>query len=331
MRFVSVLLHVFGVLIVLLAGIWGCGALFFQADLSRLFLAAAISGFACLTLLACFGLFTHNFVLVSVWVAALAGLIVWWQTVLPAQDRDWAQAVSRQPHITISGNDVTVQNVRHFDWRSDTDFTARWEERRFSLTDIQGVDLFFSYWMGPAIAHLIVSLPIKNDVPLTFSIEVRREKTEAYSAIAGFFKNYELIVLAGDERDIVKLRTNVWREDVHLYRLRVTPEKAQALLRGYVREIDSLAKTPQFYNTVTNNCTNIVYRLARELWPDLRPDWRVLASGYLPELLYQIGSLGGQQSFAALKDRSRISKTAQGVGSSADFSSQIRAGYPVPD
>ena len=42
---------------------------------------------------------------------------------------------------------------------------------------------------------------------------------QAYSALAGLYRQFELYYVVGDERDIVRLRTNFRLEDVYLYRL----------------------------------------------------------------------------------------------------------------
>jgi hypothetical protein len=234
------------------------------------------------------------------------------------------------PQITVEGGRAHVRNVRHFDWRTEKDFTETWDERSIDLARIRGVDLFLSYWTGPAIAHLILSFDIEDDQPLAFSIEIRREVGEEYSAIAGFFKQYELAVLAADERDIVRLRTDVWREDVRLYRLRTTPEKAREWFLAMAREVGRLNERPAFYNTLGGNCTTLAFRLARTIWPDMRPDWRVLLSGYLPDYLYELGSIDTRMPFEELKAKAAISEKARAIGGGPDFSARIREGVPKP-
>ena len=137
-----------------------------------------------------------------------------------------------------------VKNVRNFTWRSDTDFDQRWEERTYHLSHVSDVDLIMSYWGGEAIAHTIVSFGF-DDVPrLAFSIETRKESHESYSSIAGFFKQYELAIVAADERDVVRVRSNIRGEDVRICRLPMTPANAQLLLREYVKDVNDLAREP---------------------------------------------------------------------------------------
>ena len=166
--------------------------------------------------------------------------------------------------------------------------------------------------------------------PLAFSIEIRRERGESYSALAGFFKSYELAIVVADERDIIRLRTDVWDEDVRLYRLGVGREKARQLLLAYVAEINALAARPRWYHTLTDNCTTVAFRMARSLWPDLKPDWRILVSGRAPEFAYAIGAVETRIPFAELQQKAAISQKALGLRADADFSAAIRDGVPRP-
>src|SRR5690606_25198874 len=120
---------------------------------------------------------------------------------------------------------------------------------------------------------------------LAFSVEIRRERDEEFSEWAGFFKQYELSIIAADERDIVRVRSNVRGEDVTLYRLTLDASQRRALFVAYVEEANRLAATPRFYDTVTTNCTTLVYRLARPIIGHLPLDRRLLQTGLLPEYL----------------------------------------------
>jgi hypothetical protein len=276
----------------------------------------------------------------GLFVISLAAVLVWWRGIEPSADRTWAVQLSRLPQMSISGDMLTVRNVRTFRWEAtpgtsppavtERPAEIRWEDRSYRLSQATGVDLFFSYWSGPWIAHLVVSVTFADQPPLAFSIEIRREQGESYSPIAGFFKEYELAIVAADETDVIRLRTDVWQEDVRLYRLNVTPEQARTLLRAYAAEINALQGAASWYHTVFANCTTVAFRLARQVWPSLGLDWRVLAAGYVPDYAYDLKAVATTLPLQELKDRAAISQRARALPAGVDFSAAIREGVPKP-
>jgi hypothetical protein len=224
---------------------------------------------------------------------------------------------------------VTVSDVRSFDYRTETDFDRRWEERRYDLDRVQGLDLFVSYW-GPSLyAHTILSWEFEGAPPLAASIETRKEKGESYSPVRGFFRQYELIYVLSDERDVVRLRTNYRGERVFLYRLTTSRAAARALLEQYLDEANALAREPAWYNAFTENCTTSIWRNVRAIFPDNPFDWRLLANGYLDHLAYERGLVDRSLSFDELRRRSYVTERAKACPSSAEFSRCIREGLPA--
>jgi hypothetical protein len=266
----------------------------------------------------------------SVYVAVVAAVAVWWTTIRPSNDRDWAPDLARTATATIDGDRLVVDNVRDFAWRSDIDFDQRWEQRTYRLSQVTNVDLIMSYWGDEAIAHTIVSFGFQDGSRLAFSIEIRRERGEAYSTLAGFFKQYELAIIAADERDVVRVRSNIRGEDVRIYRLRMSPANAQKLLREYVAQIDDLAHHPRFYNTLTSNCTTLVFRMVRVIHPGLPMDPRVVLSGYLPDYVYDLGAVDTSMPFRKLQALSKVHDRAKLADAAPDFSAKIREGVPTP-
>ncbi len=262
--------------------------------------------------------------------ALIAVILVWWSTLLPSNDRDWTPDVAHSVTATIDGDRLVVSNVRDFTWRSDTNFDQRWEQRTYNLSHLTNLDLIMSYWGNEAIAHTILSFGFDDGSRLAFSTETRKERGELYSTIAGFFKQYELAIVAADERDIVRVRSNVRGEDVRIYRLRMTPANVRVLLREYVEEADDLARTPRFYNTLTTNCTTLVFKMVRVVHPALPMDYRVLLSGYLPNYAYSLGATDSSMPFERLRDLSRIHDKAIRADADPNFSARIREGVPKP-
>ena len=262
---------------------------------------------------------------------AFAVVLLWWTSIEPSNERDWQTEVAVLPHATIDGDLVTLHNVRNFDYRTEQDFQPRYDDRTFDLRKLDTVDLIAVYWAGDAIAHIMVSFGFAGE-QVAISIETRKEKGEAYSSIAGFFKQYELIFVVGDERDLIRVRTNYRRpeEQVYLYRTRASPDRARRLFLEYVAKVNHLRDSPEFYNTLTTNCTTDVWLLIRALTDRLPMDWRVLLSGYFPNYAYDLGSLDTRLPFAELKAASLINQRAHAADQDPAFSARIREGLPRP-
>jgi hypothetical protein len=318
-------------LVMILVGAWCSIAIWYQCGAGEPLRGFLTGTAAILTLIAVACLATRRrWLIAGMFSASVAAFLAWWTTILPTNDWDWAPDVARTVTATIDGDRVVVNNVRNFTWRSDVDFDQHWEQRTYYLSYLTDVDLIMSYWMGEAIAHTIVSFGFDNGERLAFSIETRKESDESYSSIAGFFKQYELAIVAADERDVVRVRSNVRGEDVRIYRLKMTPENARRLLREYLDEANDLARTPRFYNTLTSNCTTLVFDMVRIIHPGLPLDARVILAGYLPNYAYAVGATDTSMPFEKLREFSRIHDKAARADVDPDFSEKIREGIPVP-
>lgn len=252
-----------------------------------------------------------------------------WLSIAPRQDRDWADDVARQFTARISGSEVTLHDVRDFNWRSDTDYDIRWETRHYDLDQLTGADLVLSYWMGPAIAHTLVSFAFADGRHLVFSLEIRKQRGEEFSAIGGFFKSYEQVLIAADENDILRVRTNVRGEDDYLYHLNLSPALLRKMFVAYLGEAAKLRQHAAWYNTATSNCTTVVFHLARQVSPEHLPlDYRLLLSGYLAEYAYDEGALMPGYPFATLKALGRFTDRARATPADGDYSAAIRLGVP---
>jgi hypothetical protein len=261
--------------------------------------------------------------------AALFGaLLIWWRRILPSNDRLWADDVAQISAGVVDGNRVTLRNVRNFDWRSNTDYTQCWETRHYDLDRLKSVDMIMSYWTVPAIAHMLISFGFDTAEHVVFSVEIRRKKRQSFSEIGGFFKKFELSIIAADERDVIRVRANVRGEDVYLYRLRMPVPAIRSLFLGYIDEANALVTTPRFYNTITVNCATLVYHMMKRIVGYLPMDLRILFSGYLPQYVYRVGGLDNRYSFAELRTRGYISELAKQADRSATFSADIRQGVP---
>jgi hypothetical protein len=259
----------------------------------------------------------------------MAGALVWWNSgMTPSNDRDWLPNVARTPWATVSGDTVTIHNIRNFTYRTETDFTPAWYDKSYDLRKLEGIDIVTSYWMGPDIAHVFVSFAFAGGEHLAMSIETRTEKGEGYSAIKGFFRQYELYYVVADERDVIGLRTNYRRdppEDVYVYRIKSNPEGRRAFFLEYVRQINALKDHPEFYNSLTTNCTTNIWTNSHVNPGHLPLSWKILASGHVPEYLFENGRLEDPGlTFADIQRRAHINARAKAAGIVPDFSQRIR-------
>lgn len=263
-----------------------------------------------------------------IFLVVFAAIVTWWLTIPPSNHRDWQPDVAVLPTATIEGNLVTIRNIRNCDYRTETDFDVRYYDRTYDLNSLRTADLFLVYWGSPMIAHTMLSFGFGGDDYVCISIETRKEKGEDYSAIRGFFKQYELTYVVADERDVVRLRTNYRGEDVYLYRLRTEPEIIRWVFLDYLKAVNSLTQRPEWYNALTTNCTTSIrghtQPYAKRRWPS----WKMVLNGYVDELGYENGALDQGLPFAELKTRCRINERGRAADQNPLFSRRIREGLP---
>lgn len=257
-----------------------------------------------------------------------AVLLAWWFNIPPSNDRDWQPDVAILPSAVIDGDRVTIRNIRNVDYRTEADYTVRHYDATFDLKALQNVDTYLVYWGSPVIAHTMMSFGFEDGRHVCFSIETRKRTGQKYSAIKGFFKQYELTYVVADERDVVRLRTNYRREEVYLFRLKTTPDVMRTAFLDYLRVVNRLRERPQWYNALTNNCTPTTRGHTAPYNPRERWDWRIIANGYVDRFMYEQGVLDRSLPFAELKKRSLITDRANAAGDSPEFSALIRSGLP---
>lgn len=320
------------IMIALLA--WGSAALWYKLSDSRARTRAGVAAwvaFGCAVLVA-FWSGAAAFAATGFALASLA-LLVWWWRLRPSNTRIWNDDVARMTSGAVKGNLLALESVRNFDWRSRSDYAQRWEARTYELDRLCSLDMVLSYWAGPAIAHTLVSFGFDSATGagvehLVFTVEIRRRRGQLFSKIGGFFKMYELSIVAATERDAIRVRTNVRGEDDLLFRVRMAPAQRRSLLLAYVDAANRLLDRPRFYNTVTANCTTIIYQMVTRIVGRLPLSHRLLLSGYLPEYVHAIGGLDARYTVAELRRFGRITERARQAGASDEFSAAIRAGIP---
>lgn len=262
----------------------------------------------------------------TLFVMVLTG---WWFAITPSNERQWQPDLAKLPYANIDGDHVTVHDIRNFDYRSEFDFIPAYYTKTYDLNELESIDLFAIYWMGPTIAHTILSFNFGGKEHLAVSIEARKELNEGYSTIKGFFRQYELTYIVADERDVIRLRTNYRNnppEAVYLYPLHAKKENARRLFLEYLRKINELHDNPVFYNTLLDNCTTTIWFNTWVNPGHLPFSWKILLSGYVPEYLYESNALANpnQLAFDELRRLAYINPLAQAADKSPDFSRFIR-------
>lgn len=318
---------------VVIAGMtaWGVGTIYYSplpSEAMRTVLAALFAGVTALAFL----LLRNRRRTVVGFLIAFALLVALFFQIPAANDRDWQPDVSRPPYATINGDQITLHNVRNFNYRTETDFDPRWETRTYDLSKLDSVDIIAVYWAGKAIAHVMLSFGFAGKDYLAVSIETRKEKNESFSTLAGFFRQYELYYVAADERDVIGVRTTYRQpqEDVYVYRVNGSLENARRIFLDYLRSMNELRERPSYYNTLTTNCTTSILMHSR-MNPESPPlSWKILLSGYVPDYLYDLGRIDTSRPFAELEKLSRVNERAHAADKDAAFSQRIRVGLPKP-
>uniref|UniRef100_Q01UC1 Lnb N-terminal periplasmic domain-containing protein n=1 Tax=Solibacter usitatus (strain Ellin6076) TaxID=234267 RepID=Q01UC1_SOLUE len=257
-------------------------------------------------------------------------VVVWWISIRPSHHRPWRPEVAVMPRVSIDGDRVRIMGVRNFEYRSTYDFTPLYEQREVSLSSLTSIDFYISYWMQGPVGHTFLSFNFSNAPPVCISIETRPEVGEGFSPIASLFKQFELIYVVGDERDLVRVRTNFRRDYVYLYHIRTSAENARRLFLIYLDRINELYDQPEFYHLLSNSCTINIVRYARAAGKPRDFDIRHFLNGLIDSYLYSIGVVDTTLPFAELRRRSRINDAAVAADNAPDFSERIRAAVPAP-
>ena len=268
------------------------------------------------------------------WAAALclAGFCLvatWWVSLEPSNQGPWRNDSDRVAWAEVNGDRVTIHNLRNCDYQSEVKFANCWSDRTVDLSQLRAVDLFFVNWGLRWLDHTIASFQFGDAEHIAFSIEPRYKVGQSYSAIRAFFRQYELIFVAADERDLIRLRTNYRQgEQVYMYRARLQPEEARDIFLTYIEYLNHLRSHPEWYNALTRNCqTTMGRKILGESSKPPRWNSRFELNGSFDELLYNRGRLATEGlSFPELKRRENINAVAKTANRSPKFSSVIRVG-----
>jgi hypothetical protein len=264
----------------------------------------------------------------AAFVILFGAVLIWWLTLRPTNEADWQPDVAQLASAEINGDEVTLHNVRNCDYHTETNYIARWDTRTVRISQITGIDLAINYWGSPWMAHPIVSFEFADAPPICFSIETRKKVGQTYSAVGGLYRQFELIYIVADERDLIRVRTNYRKgENIYLYHTTIAPVQARERFLEYIRSLNSIRDKPRWYNAVTTNCTTSI-RTQHPPGERMPWDWRILLNGKGDELLYERHLIvTGGLPFAELKARSLINSRARAANDAPDFSERIRSDF----
>jgi len=247
-------------------------------------------------------------------------------TILPANQRAWRADLAVLPYAKFDDDKVTVHHVRDFVYQNDEEFVVNYLDQKFDLNEIESVDfLIVPFQNAPSLAHTMLSFGFGNGQHVGVSVEARLEEGETYSPLAGALRQYELMYVIATERDLIGRRTKHRGVDVYLYPTKSTPEQARALFVDVLKRANKLASEPEYYDTVTNNCTSNIVRHVNRLQPGRIPfDFRVLLPGYSDQLAQDLGLLDINESLTVSREKHRITELANANIESRKFSQRIR-------
>jgi hypothetical protein len=250
----------------------------------------------------------------------------WLKIWAPLNDRDWVSNMAVMPLAEFRGDQVTIHNVRNCRYRSADDYDLGYYDRTFDLNHLTSVDfVVVPFNELPDLAHTMLSFGFDDRDYVMASVEIRREKGESFNPLKGFFRQYELMYVVADERDLIPKYANNYNCAVYLYRSTATPEQARRLFVDVLQRANQLRDHPEFYNTLTNNCTTNIRQHINHLKPDRVPyDYRVLMPGYSDALAFDLGLIEPHGTFAQTKQRAMVNYQAYLFRDDPQFSQKIR-------
>ncbi|MGE3779289.1 MAG: DUF4105 domain-containing protein [Pirellulaceae bacterium] len=248
-------------------------------------------------------------------------------TLAPSNNRDWSPDLAVMPYAEVEGDKITMRNIRYCTYRSDDEYVVKHYDRAFDAQQVRSVDfIVVPFKQAEGLAHTMLSFGFENQAYLSVSVEARLEKGESYAPLLGSLRQFELMYVVADERDVILRRTKHRDVDVYVYRTTATPEQAKELFLDVVRRINKLYREPEFYDTLTNNCTTNIVAHVNRLAPHALPMWdpRIMLPGYTDRLAYELGWLDSNRPFDELRKEARVNERANRFADRSDFSQRIR-------
>jgi hypothetical protein len=270
---------------------------------------------------------TTRKVLLTVLIIGSAAVVLAWTSIHPRDDREWIPEQAVLPIAEIRGNTVRIRNVRNFTYTGRTKFTPNYDDRTYDLDKLTSVwyvlTPFSMKWRGPA--HSFVSFGFSDSQFVSISVEARREPGETYDAIKGIFKRFEVIYVVGDERDMIGQRAAFKTESVYLYPVNTTPERMREMFLSMLNRANKLRTEPEFYNTITNNCTSNVVAHVNQIVPNAVPSgFKTIMPGYTDEVALKLGLISSNVDIEQTRQRYLVNPRVEKYMKDPAFSFRIR-------
>ena len=264
----------------------------------------------------------------AIYLVCLTLWFLWYESIQPSNNNDWQKDVAVLSYATQDKNLMTVHNIRNFKYTTENNYEISYYDETFDINKLQDIDFIATYWMGPNIAHTFLSFSFSDNKHLAISIEVRKKVGESFSIIEGFFKSSELIYVVADEQDLIGLRTNIRTnppEQVYMYQINAQLEDKQKVFLNYIKKINELKNKPEFYNTLTTNCTTSIWDNSLVDYSNMKLNWKILLSGYTASYLYDNNLLKTYNlSFKDLQKKSYINPLVDYKSIEPTYSYEIR-------
>lgn len=259
--------------------------------------------------------------------AGILALLVYFLFTTPTNDGPWKALYQNLASAEIAGDSVEITNFRRarYDATGQPE-TINWESRSVDLAALEEVWFGISVFAEPGLAHTFLSFDFGDGDPVVISVEARQRPDQSYGVVTGLLDGFQLIYVMADERDIIGVRTHLRHEEVFFQPLSIRRETGVALFRDMLARANGLVDQPEFYNTLTSNCTNSLIRDAD--FPAWRRylDWRMMLPGYSDRIAYEFDILDQRYLLADLRAVARLDPATY-VLEAPDMSAQIRKNY----
>lgn len=242
----------------------------------------------------------------------------------PSNNRDWSPDQALLPRVERSGDSVRITHIRNCRYRTESDYDVRYYDKAFDLAALRRL-WFVRVPFSPLFAHAFVSFEFDGGEFLGISIEIRKKRGDHFSPLKGCFREFELMYVVGDERDLIGLRAVYRRDPVYLYPMHTSEEFARRCFLAMLERAESLRARPEFYNSIFNNCMTNLYADMNRAAPGSIPcNVSTVVPSRADRLLQRIGFLKKSVPIETLRARHLISERARRYADYSDFSLRIR-------